>query len=184
MKIFIKCTSCGITLGVQQNNDEPFKDFRCPNCSHQLRAVFEQPKQEGKGETVYGGTSPVKEPPKQHVDDGSTVLASGNTAKHGYLRCGNQNYALRNGLNTVGRSAPTSGANVQIVTDDHYMSREHAIIKMTRVANGCLKALISNHKNKHATIVAGQELLKDDELVLTNGINIKMGNTTLVYFEE
>ena len=91
---------------------------------------------------------------------------------------------LSDAVNTVGRSAPTSGANVQIVTDDHYMSREHAIIKMTRVANGCLKALISNHKNKHATIVAGQELLKDDELVLTNGINIKMGNTTLVYFEE
>lgn len=184
MKKMVKCTSCGISLGVPQKGDEPFRDIRCPNCSHLIRVVFDQPKQEDDGKTVYGGASPVNNTSSTPVDDGSTVYGNVNVAKQGFLRCGNQSYALRNGMNIVGRSAPSSTANVQIETDDHYMSRQHAAIKVTRVANGSLKALISNYKNKHSTFVSGQELLKDDEIVLTDGMNLKMGHTTLVYFEE
>jgi predicted RNA-binding Zn-ribbon protein involved in translation (DUF1610 family) len=184
MKKMVKCTSCGISLGVSQQGNEPFRDIRCPNCSHLLRVVFEQPRQEDDGKTVYGGASAAKGASAAPADDGSTVYGSANVARQGFLRCGNQSYALRNGMNIVGRRASSSTANVQIETNDHFMSREHSAIKMARVANGSLKALISNYKNKHSTFVSGQELLDGDELVLTNGMSLKMGNTTLVYFEE
>jgi pSer/pThr/pTyr-binding forkhead associated (FHA) protein len=111
-------------------------------------------------------------------------LAAPKTIKHGKLKVGDQYYTLRMGSNVVGRKANSSEANIQIVTTDMFMSRQHALIKMTKVANGSMKALISNFQNKHVTYVNGMELVENDEVLLINGAQIKMGKTIVEYIED
>jgi len=144
--------------------------------------VFQESRQDA-AETVYGGQPGQTSRADSH-DDGRTVLAAPKTAKQGMLKVDNQYYPLRMGSNVVGRKAATSEATVQIATADKYMSRQHALIKLTRVADGSLKALISNYHNKHVTYVNGMELVEGDEVILLHGAQIEMGKTTVEYYEE
>ena len=185
MEKLVVCKSCGITLKVPQRNGEPFRDIRCPNCSHKQRVDFGDslPNDDDGGRTIYSGGVHSEEKPSSG-EEGSTKLSESNTARCGFLRCDGQIYALRHGRNVIGRGSSTSDANVQIKTDDLLMSRKHSIINMTRLADGSLKALISNFMNKHATYVGGLEMKDGDEIILTDGISLKMGDTTLEYYEE
>ena len=180
-KELVKCNSCGVTLEVLRRNEEASRVIRCPNCSHQLRVVFQQSRQD-EAETVYGGQPGQTSRADSH-DEGRTVLASPTTMKNGKLYYGNQYYTLRMGSNVIGRKADTSHADVQIDTADKYMSRHHSLIKMTRVADGRLKALISNYQNK-VTYVNGMQLLDNDEVGLLHGTQIRMGKTIIKYLEE
>ena len=77
--------------------------------------------------------------------------------------------------------ASTSIADVQIDTDDLFMSREHSVINVRRLPNGGLKIDISNFKNKNTTKVNGYSLEPDDAIVLHDGDIIDMGSTTLSF---
>jgi DNA-directed RNA polymerase subunit RPC12/RpoP len=178
----IKCPSCGVILEVPQKGDEPVRVIRCPNCSHALKVTFQQEKPKDDGETVYGGGAGA--PLHTQEDEGHTVFASTKKTAQGMLRFKGQSYPLGMGLNTVGRKASHSDANVQIPTDDRHMSREHAFVNMTRIANGSLKAIISCCKDRITTIVGGQPLQVGDQVVLTNGVKVTLGNTILEYIEE
>lgn len=180
----VTCVSCGMVLDVPQRNGEPYRLFRCPNCSHQLRADFSVPQSDDSGGTVYGGAQGAAQQQKHSGDDSKTVLVSKSCAKRGVLRCAEQNYPLRNGSNLVGRKAPNSDADVQLAVTDKHISRQHAVIKVTRITDGSLKALISVCKDRLTTIVGGQALAVGDEVVLTNGTNLTLGETSLVYIEE
>jgi DNA-directed RNA polymerase subunit RPC12/RpoP len=182
MNKLVKCDSCGLTLNVPQKNNDLVRIIRCPNCSHQLRVEFgSQPEDSGK--TVYGGGKTTNRQSRAS-EDGATVYAQKKNISKGMLRCDGKLYPLHIGKNVVGRKSPSSEADVQIDSIDRHISRQHAIIKITRVADGSLRALISCTKDRLTTIVGGQSLSVGDEAILTNGITLTLGQTSLVYLEE
>lgn len=183
MNKLVKCDSCGLTLNVPQRNNDPVRIIRCPNCSHQLRVEFD-PQPEDSNETIYGGGNVNNNRQSQPSDKEGTVYVSKRNAGKGMLKCGGGLYQLQGGRNVVGRKSSKSEADVQIATNDKHMSRTHAVIKMTRIADGSLKAMISCCKDRLTTIVGGQSLSVGDEVVLTSGITLVLGETSLVYIEE
>lgn len=179
----VNCSSCGITLEVPQRNGEPFRVFHCPNCNHQLRATFSDPQPNAQAETVYGGMKGVSlEKPSD--DENLTVFPQAKSERPGTLHCGKEAYSLHLGRNLVGRKSKSSNADVQIPTDDLQMSREHVIINVMKISDGRIKALVRNYKEHVATSINGMPLNADDEVVLTNGIDLKLGNTSITYIEE
>jgi len=182
MDKLVKCDSCGLTLNVPQRNGEPVRVIHCPNCSHQLRVEFD-PQPKDSSETVYGGEM-ADNRQMQPSESGDTAYAQKKNVSKGMLSCNGKLYPLHSGRNVVGRKAPSSEADVQIDSIDRHISRQHAIIKMTRVADGTMRALISCTKDRLTTIVGGQSLTVGDEVVLTSGITVILGETSLVYLEE
>ena len=200
----IKCPSCGVLLDVRNSQNEAVKIISCPKCKAQLRVVFSHPQQQvtppqSSGETQYVGNSDGE---TQYVnrDNGATryvgrhssasqsdetLLASKKEeVTPGYLLYGGQKYPLEFGNNVIGRKATTSQATIQIATDDRYMSRQHLTIQVFKVSTGNVRVVASNYHNKNASYVNGQLLNEGDQLVLSEGSIIKMGNTTVVYHQK
>jgi len=178
----VKCDSCGLTIDVPQRGDEAFRLFRCPNCSHKLRADFD-PQPEDSSGTIYGGGRATNRQQKRPDSEG-TVYAAKKNVRTCMLKCGGKTYSLHNGRNIIGRKASVSDTDVQIETADKHMSRQHATIKVTRVADGSMRTLISCNKDRLTTIVNGQSLAVGDEVVLTSGVSVVLGQTSLLYVEE
>ena len=87
-----------------------------------------------------------------------------------------EEYLLRQGVNTIGRKASTSNATLQINTADRYMSRSHAIISVNAGIH-----IIRNHENKNPSYVNGIMIVGNDQVVLNDGDNVKLGNTVLTF---
>lgn len=173
-KIKVRCPGCGITLEVTNSKNEAQKRFACPQCAKNLVVMFDCHEQDG--ETQLGGKPSTYE---------TQVAQPGPQAKSCRLVLGAKDYDLEIGRNTVGRKARTSTADVQLDTDDHYISRVHAVINVRRLSNGALKTDISAHDNaKNPTRVNGAVLLTGDAIVLHSGDKIQMGDTTLTYREN
>lgn len=177
------CNSCGITLDVPQRNGEPYRDIHCPNCNHQQRVTFGDSLPDEQAKTVYGGMQGITRQDNTD-DDALTQFPQAMPVHPGALLFGTKKYPLRLGRNLVGRASKTSNADVQIPTNDNQMSREHAIINIKRIADGSLRTLIRNFKDNLVTIVKDMQLETNDEVVLTNGTNLIMGHTSIVYTEE
>ena len=129
------------------------------------------------GETRYVGHS------SSQSDE--TILAGKNEeVTPGYLLYGGQKYPLGFGNNVIGRKATTSQATVQIATDDRYMSRQHLAIQVIKASTDKVRVVVSNYHNKNASYVNGQLLNEGDQLILSEGSIIKMGNTTVVYHQK
>lgn len=195
----IKCPSCGVLLDVRNSQNEAVKMITCPQCKAQLRVMFSQQHAatpQSFGETEYVGNSNGE---TQYVnrDNGETryvghfssqsdetILAGKKEVTPGYLLYGGQKYPLRIGSNVIGRKATTSQATVQIATDDRYMSRQHLAIQVCKVSTDNVRVVVSNYHNKNASYVNGQLLNEGDQLILSEGSIIKMGNTTVVYHQK
>lgn len=199
----IKCPSCGVLLDVKNSQNEAVKMITCPQCKAQLRVNFssQQPNAANSplvGETQYvnpnaGETQYVNRDngetryvgQSSSVNPDETVLAGKQSvASPGYLTFGGQKYPLEFGNNIIGRKASTSTATIQIATDDRYMSRQHLIINVIKVSVDKVRVVASNYHNKNASYVNGQLLNEGDQLILTDGSTIKMGNTTVVYHQK
>lgn len=195
----IKCPSCGALLDVRNSQNEAVKMITCPQCKVQLRVNFAPQQQNAmSGETQYvnpnaGETQYVNRDAGEtryvgqssNVNPDETVLAGKQTvASPGYLSFGGQKYPLEFGNNVIGRKASSSQATVQIATDDRYMSRQHLIINVIKVSTDKVRVAASNYHNKNASYMNGQLLNEGDQLILTNGSTIKMGNTTVVYHQK
>lgn len=167
--INIKCPGCGVVLRVTNSKDEPEKRFACPKCGKRIVVPFYKLKTED-GETQLDGKGG-----SQSTQLGDDILQSC------YLLFDGKEYELAIGSNTIGRLAKTSIADVQIDTDDLFMSREHSVINVRRLPNGGLKIDISNFKNKNTTKVNGFLLEHDDAIVLHDGDIIEMGSTSLSF---
>ena len=72
---------------------------------------------------------------------------------------------------------------MQLDVKDFYMSRRHAKIKCVNSGKPTFKAIISNDQNKNVTYINGNPLEKDEEIVLVNGCEIRMGETVIIYKE-
>lgn len=180
-----KCLNCGAILAVPNKNNESYRIINCPQCKAELKVSFLQniggsftdhnatqlsgaasgETQLGDSfigeETILGSTKYKNIPPKLSVNG--------------------VNYSLADGKNIVGRKGLTSQATVQIATDDHYMSRQHCCLTISRLSDGTIKAVLTNYKNKNQTTVNGHKIETGDEIRLCNGDSIVMGHTTMVY---
>ena len=169
----IKCPSCGVLLDVRNSQNETVKMITCPQCKSQLRVNFPQ----NNGETQYVGSFPSN-------GDETVYMGKQTTVSPGTLVYGGQSYPLQLGMNVVGRKASSSQASVQIATDDRYMSRQHLNIHVIKISEEKVRVVISNDHNKNATYVNGQLLGEGDQLIITDGTTIKMGNTTVTYQQK
>lgn len=183
----IICPTCKVVLDVTNSRKEAVKRITCPSCKAILQVKF-QPQQEPiEAKTYYA-------PPKQPVaDNGETQLAGSlsgatqlytptqKTSATAKLTFGGKDYPLDEGQNIIGRQGTTSKATVQIKTEDRYMSRQHAIIRVTTLPDGTTKAVLSNYQNKNLTTIDDQPIGANDEIRLTDGNSITMGHTTVIF---
>lgn len=194
----IQCPACKSLLEVKNSKNEAEKIITCPICKSQLRVRFQHQtsSQPLDAHTVLGPAQYSGETQLGSSIDGETRLAGdgGGSSATGsssspqklltpvlvYNGC---EYSLLRGENIVGRKATNSTANVQIATGDRSMSRAHAIIDVRAVGQK-VKAVLHNDKNKNPTYINGQELTKNDAIVLTSGCTIRMGQTIVTYKEK
>lgn len=195
MDIRIKCPSCSKVLRFQDAPNINAKTVTCPACGEKhiignCPRIIEKPKHAvSNEETQYG-------PAVRNVSSGegtqyaaSSVRTSGEEtqiysapqAKPGYLvdDFGKQ-YQLPIGINSIGRTASTSTATVQIKTDDRTMSRNHAIIEVRNVGGQNIY-ILKNGANKNPSYLNGALVGEGDQMILNNGDRIKLGSTELTF---
>lgn len=173
-KTRVKCPSCGVLLDVRNSTGAKEKEVNCPNCKSRIVVKFNIPNPL---------TSTPSNTPEQ--TEFHTSFISGLTdGIMGKLLYNGQTYPLQMGLNSVGRKASTSTANIQIDTTDRSMSRLHSIINVTRMFDGTLRTTIKNADNKNTTYVGGQILYDGDTIVLNDGDVIKMGNVNITFVKN
>ena len=151
----VTCPSCSTGLKVTNSKNEAVKHISCPKCGTPIEVSFQE------------------EPEEQ------TIVGGGKSATQAMLVMKGQSFELPLGTNIVGRKSSSSDAHIQLPVDDLYMSRLHAMIKVTKV-NDKLCVTIANYKNKNTTTVNGTELRSCDEVFLNHGDEIIMGDTSMV----
>ena len=161
------------------------KTIQCPKCLSKLRVKFNNQ----ADITQYGSVPPMpsSRPAAPRQDDeefGTNIMSGLADSTIGALLFRSQTFPLELGVNTVGRKAATSPAAIQIPTDNRSMSRLHAIIEISRMFDGSVRAVIKNADNKNPTFVGGQRLIEGDRIVLNDGDVIKMGDVTITYVKD
>ena len=171
----IQCPQCGVVLDVKNSKNETVKQITCPSCSTVLQVKFAPQNDPIEAHTYYA--------PKTNMDQyGKTELASSSTIhKSACLVYEGTTLPLMIGDNIIGRKGQTSKASVQIATDDRYLSRQHCRITITILSDGSLKAILRDYQNKNMTFVDGQAIDEGDEIRLSDGCRITMGNTTVTF---
>lgn len=195
----VKCPNCGVLLDVKNTQNETLKELACPRCRAMLKVKFSQQEAPLEAHTVYGpnkqyvmgsggetqlgGSAASAETQLGSKPNGEDTMLGGNMndTSRPRLTMNGVDYPLAMGLNIIGRKGVTSQATVQIATDDRYMSRQHCRIALTRLADGMVKAVLSEYKNKNLTAVDGQQIELGDEIRLTDGNSITMGHTTVEF---
>ncbi len=193
----IKCPNCQTVLEIKSAKIESVKQITCPHCKASLQVKFPPQQAPSGAETCYA-------PKKTVANSGETQLAGGNNGEtqlaggsHGATQLATPKdkaqssrarlvfedhpYFLEEGQNIIGRKGNTSKADVQIATDDRYMSRQHCSITVTTLPDGAKKAVLSNYQNKNLTSIDGQEIETGDAIRLVNGNRITMGHTTVTF---
>ncbi len=171
--IIIECPKCKSILEVKNSKGEESKIIKCPTCSSQLRVKFE-PQEPIDVKTDLGGG---------YNDTDKTEIADRQVYKKAFLVCEGKRYELTEGRHIVGRMAKNSTADVQIKTDDLFMSRHNAIINVRKTSKG-LVVSIANHKNLNPNLVGKEKLLDGNEIVIRNGDPITMGKTIVTLLLE
>lgn len=195
-EIKIKCPTCGKILRLQDAPNINAASFTCPVCKEKhvvgkCQRYVEQPKptassgdatryrsafaQQQGGDEARIGSQP------QHGSGDETRIDSASRPAVGVLVDNmGRTYALRSGINTIGRKASSSAATVQIATDDRTMSRSHAVIEVSN-AGGKTIHILRNGANKNPSYLNGTVIGPQDQLILNNGDRIKMGNTEVTF---
>ena len=187
MKKSVVCPNCGVILEVVNSKNEAVKQIFCPNCKIDLQVKFDSlSKQPLNAHTYYAPKSPsvgnMGETQLSRRKVGTTILASAPSKNvSAKLVFKGVDYPLQTGRNVIGRKATTSQASIQIATVDRYMSRQHAVIHLSTLPDGTLKATFQNYQNKNDTTVDGQPVETGDEIRLVDGNSITMGNTSIIF---
>lgn len=180
-EIKIKCPTCGKVLRLKDVPNINAASFTCPVCKEKhvvgkCQRYVEQPKPiASSGDETRIGPRP------QHAGGDETRIAPASCPTVGALVDNmGSTYALRLGINTIGRSAASSTATIQIATNDRTMSRSHAVIEVSH-AGGKTIHILRNGANKNPSYMNGTLIGPQDQLVLNNGDRIKMGSTELTF---
>jgi len=177
----IKCPGCGSILPVRNQPDLEKKSVTCPVCKKKSRIADCQKIKEQKEDdaTQYRFDS------KNNDEEERTTLNREYTVPLGRLvnmQTGSV-HRLSLGKNTIGRKVAEPLPSVTIAIEEtqtkNSMSREHAVIEVTRLANGSYRHFLSNWNNKNATSVNGRPLVEADRIVLSGEEIIKMGQVSV-----
>ena len=171
----IQCPQCGVVLDVKNSKNEIVKQITCPSCNSPLQVSFEKQQEPLVAHTYLA-------PKKNPTTGGETQLATPKQqSSSASLVYKDVNYPLEDGQNIIGRKGSSSMATIQIASEDRTMSRQHCCIQVSSLPDGSKKAVLSNYQNKNMTIVDGQEMEDGDEIRLTDGNRITMGQTTITF---
>lgn len=165
--IRIKCPQCSAILEAQDNPANYEKNVTCPNCKTKNR--FKDFK---------------RVIPRENLDDSTQIerLEKG-TPGHLLDISSGREYPLNEGRNLVGRKPLNSPpkADIAIVTDDRFMSREHLLLDVIKGRDGRYHVYASNAKNQNETLINGALLESGDKVGLKHGDILKLGETSLKY---
>ena len=70
---------------------------------------------------------------------------------------------------------------IPLETNDPYMSRQHAYIKVTRLLDGRVITTLRPALNKNKILINGLSLEGDDEVTLLDNTEIMMGKTIVIF---
>lgn len=195
-EIKIKCPTCSKILRLQDAPNINAASFTCPVCKEKhvvgkCQRYVEQPKPTASSAdaTRYGGAfaqqqggdeTRIGSQPQHGSGDEMRIDSASRPAIGVLVDNMGRTYALRSGINTIGRKASSSAATVQIATDDRTMSRSHAVIEVSN-AGGNTIHILRDGANKNPSYLNGSLIGQQDQLILNNGDRIKMGNTELTF---
>ena len=177
--IKIKCPGCGSILPIMNQPDLDKKFVTCPTCKLKSHVAICERVVEKKDEddTEYNY--------RQKKGDDDTVLGDRPILSMGRLvdvQTG-KIYHLKLGKNTIGRKVSNPLPSVSIPIDEvqshNTMSREHAVIEVTRLGDDSYRHFLYNWNNKNGTYINGSPVEKGERFVLCHGQTIKMGQVLL-----
>ena len=165
--IRIKCPQCSAILETQDNPAHYEKNVTCPNCKTKNR--FKDFKRVA---------------PRVQEDDSTQIEAlKQGTTGHLLDISNGREYPLNEGRNLVGRKPLNSPpkADIAIITNDRFMSREHLSLDVMKGRDGRYHVYASNAKNQNETLINGETLESGDKVGLKHGDILKLGETSLKY---
>ena len=169
----VKCPYCQVGLKVdEQKIPEGISSFKCPKCKHDIPLSFLEKNRE------------------QRADEQDTVIFQPSKSGGGKLTVFDSEYAreqifhLREGRYIVGRKAAVSNANIRIETTDKLVSRNHFRIEVRKDSKGGLIHCLSDNQSKNKTMYNGKFLEENEEVVLRNNDEIRIGNTLMRFTEN
>lgn len=166
VKISVTCPRCGIKLALPVIESEvgTKKQGGCPKCNAKFMVpipVELAPKFESDS-TKIGG---------DFEGDNSLVLETVGSSLTAY-----QSFELTADYYTIGRQnngGPESRPDVAVATEDKKMSRKHAAIRK----KGKIGYTLRDIGSKNGVILNGQKLEPDEEVYLSDGDTIRLGDT-------
>lgn len=166
-KLKITCPNCRSLLSIEETPGIGDKMLSCPICRFRAKvSVFQQ--------QALGKARPNDD------DEEPTQINFGTMDRTiGSLFHGAEEYSLHKGPNTIGRKAKTGHAEVQI-SDDRYMSRQHAVITIKEGGSG-LEHHLQPTNPKNPIKVNGKLLQNADVVILQWGDRLTFGHTEIVF---
>ena len=164
----VKCPHCQVGLKVDELKiPKGIDSFKCPKCKHDIPLSFLENKQkQTAGETITVVFQPSK------AEGGRLTVFPDKKTKE-------QIFHLREGLYIVGRKSSVTKADIRIETEDKMISRNHCQIEVKKDAQGGLIHCLSDNHSKNRTMYNGKFLDEEDEVVLRDNDEIKIGHTML-----
>lgn len=92
-----------------------------------------------------------------------------------------QKFFLYRGTNTIGRRNKGTVVDVAIITSDQSMDRNHCIISIVEDNAGDVKAFIEDQDSMTGTFLFGDEVRKNEKVLIKDGDVITIGATSLIY---
>lgn len=132
----------------------------CPTCTHQLR---------------------LKMRPRREQATSETIEACGHLTVLENVFGFKQYFALKMGLNGIGRRNKDTETDIPIITSDPSMDRHHAIIKVSRTKAGRLIWALADNDSRVGTFVANELLGPKEWYNLSDGDIFTLGATTLIF---
>ena len=198
-EIKIKCPTCGKILRLADAPNINQATFTCPICKEKhivgkcYRLVdtpsIDKTQYRGNSygenncdETQIGNSSIGCEETKIANDGDKTRIGSALKQQMVGRLVDNsgREYQLCLGVNTIGRKATTSTASVQIITNDRYMSRNHAVIEVQQIGEQTVH-ILKNGANKNPSYLNGSLVAANDQLILNDGNRLTFGKTELTF---
>lgn len=165
----VTCPNCRAIIVIENIPGISNKMLTCPKCGFRSKvSVFMQDADSCTvTQTVF-----VDEEPTQ-------VLLPEMDRTVGVLCVDGKEYSLHEGKNTIGRKAKSGHAEVQI-SEDIYMSRQHAVIYIEATSEGLAHKLVSTNP-KNPIKVNGKPLNDGEEVLLKWGDELQFGKTEILF---
>lgn len=165
----VKCPNCGTTLVIENIPGISNRMLTCPVCGFRAKvSVFQQ---ETDSYTITQTLYVDEEPTRVLLNDMDHTI--------GVLRVYGKEYALHLGNNTIGRKAKSGHAEVQI-SEDEYMSRQHAMINIEETSEGFVHKLTPTNP-KNPIRVNDAQVLNGETISLKWGDKLQFGRTEIVF---